>query len=124
MGGTDIVAAIAGNAVGAAGNLSLTSVTASGDISAHDATATRELHVDGNTVLNGSLTVGGTNVLTALASKQAAYSIYIVELELCDRQHRNDHNRRPRRCVNRWRVAPTCEPRHHISCPARLVLGR
>ena len=72
VGGTDIVAAIAGNAVGAASNLSLTSVTASGDISARDLVARRELHVDGAAVLNSSLTVAGTNVLSAIAAKQGA----------------------------------------------------
>ena len=50
--------------------LSVASVTASGDIQARDLVATRELHVDGATVLNGSLTAGGVDLVSAIAAKQ------------------------------------------------------
>ena len=60
------------SAINANTQLAVASVTATGDISARDVTATGELHVDGAAVLNGTLTVGGANVMSAIAAKQAA----------------------------------------------------
>ena len=69
IGGQDVMAAIAsaggGTTINATTQLSLAGVTASGDIQARDLVATRDLHVDGAAVLNGTLTVGGSNVMTA-----------------------------------------------------------
>ena len=61
-----------GTTIDASTQLAVAGVTASGDISARDVTVTQELHVDGAAVLNGTLTVAGTNVMSALAAKQDA----------------------------------------------------
>ena len=66
------IANAGGSTINANTMLSVASVTCSGDISSRDVTATRELHVDGAAVLNSSLTVGGVNVMSAIASKQNA----------------------------------------------------
>ena len=63
VGSTNVMTAIAaasGTTISASSQLSLTSITASGDIQARDLVATRELHCDGPTVLNSTLAVGGT----------------------------------------------------------------
>ena len=52
----------------------MAAVTACGDISAYDLIASNELHVDGAAILNSTLTVGGVDVLSALAAKQDALS--------------------------------------------------
>ena len=67
---TAIANAGGGTTINANTQLSVASVTCTGDISARDVSATRELHVDGATVLNGTLTVSGTNIVTAIAAKQ------------------------------------------------------
>ena len=61
-----------GTTIDANTQLAVASVTCTGDITARDLTATRELHVDGATLLNGTLTVAGTNVMSAIAAKQNA----------------------------------------------------
>ena len=73
VGGMDVMAAIAnagGSTINASTQLAVASVTCTGDISARDVTATHELHVDGAAVLNGSLTVAGTNVMTTLSGNK------------------------------------------------------
>ena len=67
IGSTNVAAAIANiPIIGTSSQLSVASVTCTGDISARDVTATRELHVDGAAVLNSTLTVAGTNVMSAI----------------------------------------------------------
>ena len=73
--GTNIMSTIAANAgasISSTSQLSVASLTCTGDIQGRDVVATRELHVDGACVLNGSLTCGGVNVMTSLIGKQAA----------------------------------------------------
>ena len=55
--------------IGTSSQLAVASVTCTGDVTARDLAATGELHADGATVLNGTLTVAGTNVMTAIAAK-------------------------------------------------------
>ena len=62
--GQDVILSLANATIGAASQLSLTSVTASGDIQARDLIATRELQCDGAAVLNSSLSVGGALTVT------------------------------------------------------------
>ena len=64
------IASAGSSAINANTQLAVASVTCTGDITARDLTATRELHVDGATVLNGTLTVAGSNVMSAIAAKQ------------------------------------------------------
>ena len=78
------IAANAGASIRSTTQLSIASVTCTGDIQGRDVVATRELHADGaavlnstltvagNTTMSGSLTVAGTNVVTAISGKQAA----------------------------------------------------
>ena len=78
------IAANAGSSLGASTQLSVASLSCSGDVQARDVVATRELHADGAAVLNstltvagattitGTLTVGGSNLATAIAAKQNA----------------------------------------------------
>ena len=69
---TAIANAGGGSTIDANTQLAVASVTCTEDISGRDLIATRELHVDGATVLNSSLTVDGTNVMSAIADKQNA----------------------------------------------------
>ena len=74
----------AGASISSTSQLSVASVTCTGDIQGRDVVATRELHADGaavlnssltvagNTTMSGTLTVAGTNVMTSIAAKQAA----------------------------------------------------
>ena len=66
------IAAAGSSSIKASTQLSVASVTTSADIQGRDVIATREFHVDGAAVLNGSLTCGGVNVMTSLSGKQAA----------------------------------------------------
>ena len=66
------IANAGGSTIDASSQLTVASVTAGGDIQARDLLATRELHVDGAAILNGTLTVGGVNLQTAIAPKQNA----------------------------------------------------
>ena len=78
------IAANAGASISSTTQLSVASVTCTGDIQGRDVVATRELHADraavlnssltvaGNTTMSGTLTVAGTNVMTILSGKQAA----------------------------------------------------
>ena len=89
LNGTDIMTTIAANAgasISSTSQLSIASVTCTADIQGRDIAATRELQCDGaatpnstltvwgNTSMAGSLSVGGTNVITALSGKQATLS--------------------------------------------------
>ena len=69
-----IAAGGGGSTINANSQLSVASLTCTGDISARDVSALGELHADGATVLNGTLTVAGTNVMTSLAQKQNVFT--------------------------------------------------
>ena len=66
------IAANAGSTISSTTQLSVASVTCTGDIQGRDISATRELHVDGAAFCNSTLTVAGVDVMTALAAKQNA----------------------------------------------------
>ena len=54
------IAAAGGTTIDATTQLSVASVTATGDLQGHDVVATNELHVDGSAVLNGDVTIAGS----------------------------------------------------------------
>ena len=68
------IASAGGTTISPTTQLSVASVTCTEDIQGRDIVATRELHVDGAAVLNNSLTVSGTDVLSALSGKENSLS--------------------------------------------------
>ena len=82
LGGEDITTLIfQSSSFSSSSQLSIAGITCTADIQGRDLVATRDLHCDGNTMLNGTLTAGaatlssltpaGTNVLFALSRKQS-----------------------------------------------------